>query len=401
MADFGNTGKRPGDDAGGRGKRRRLEPAQSHNNMQSLGQTAGLFGENPVSGTGQQGLGNARRNTKAPPAVSDPVALYRKGRYIPTGAGSHQMPLPEFLRAVSPLGVAPRAGETGDPNGPRLSPPRESPNTSLLPSSAPSGRRPAAIPQSSVKAARACPQCSREVVVPLGPGPVANGERTQPVCEDCRQSNIRRQVLRATAAQALVELSGRVAPPAPPERDDGRAQGDVRGRLPNGLGPLPERPRGPACLRCKRPDTPLAPGRRRCVECICILIAFGPDEGEEQAAANILQGMKTGQKKKRPAGPEQQQQQPPPQDEHWHMCDGCFKRPVPPGERKCPGCAARSALARRDMQDACGSLGLGAATMAASVACSACGYYVEESADGLCWGCRASRASAGGGFYDD
>ncbi|KAK2028254.1 hypothetical protein LX32DRAFT_664044 [Colletotrichum zoysiae] len=312
MADFGDTGKskRPGDDAGGRGKRRRLEPAQR------------LFGENPVNGTGQQGSGHARR-TKAPPAVSDPVAVYRKGRYIPTGAGGPQMPLPEFLRA-----------ETGDPNRPKFS--------------VPPGRRPAvAKPQNNAKAVRVCPQC-REV--PLGPGPVVDGEPTYPVCEDCRQSNIRRQVLRATAAQALVELGRRAASLAPPERNGDRAQEDVRGRFLNGLGRLPQRAQEPACLRCKRPDAPLAPGRRRCAECICILIAFGPDEGEEQAAANILQGLRMGQKK-RAAEPDQQRQQP--QDEHWHMCDGCFKKPVPPGERKCPGCVARFAQMHRDMRD-CG-----------------------------------------------
>ncbi|KAK2045742.1 hypothetical protein LZ31DRAFT_495037, partial [Colletotrichum somersetense] len=353
MADFRDTGKRPGDDAGGRGKRRRLEPAQSHNNMQTLRQTAGIFGENPVNGTEQQGLGHARR-TKATPAVSDPVALYRKGRYIPTGAGSHQMPLPEFLRAVPPLENAPQAEEIGDPNRPRLSPPREAP-TSRLPSSVLSGRQPAAKPQNNVKAVRVCPQC-RDVL--LGPGPVVNGEPTYPVCEDCRQSNIRRQVLRATAAQALVELSRRVASLAPPERNDDQAQEDVRGRFLNGLGHLPKRPQEFACLRCKRPNTPLAPGRRRCVECICILIAFGPDEGEEQAAANILQGLRMGQLK-RPAEPDQQQQQQQqPQDEHWHMCDGCFKKPIPPGERKCPGCVARFALMHRDMQDIWALLGL-------------------------------------------
>ncbi|KAK2011845.1 hypothetical protein LZ32DRAFT_490880, partial [Colletotrichum eremochloae] len=128
-------------------------------------------------------------------------------------------------------------------------------------------------PQSDVEVVRVCPQCME---VPLGPGPIVNGKPTYPVCGNCRQTNIRRQVLRGIAAQALVALSKRVASRAP-EHDD-QVQ-DVRGQFLNGLGRLPKCPQEYTCLRCKRPDMPLAPGRRRCVECICILIAFGPDEG--------------------------------------------------------------------------------------------------------------------------
>ncbi|EFQ35136.1 hypothetical protein CGRA01v4_01744 [Colletotrichum graminicola] len=334
MTDFEETGKRSGDDIGGRNKRRRLEPPQSHTNMRTLLRAAGLGGETPISNsTEQQELGHANR-TKPPPAVSDPVALYRRGRYIPTGAGNHQIRVPAFLRVVSPDGEAPHTQEAEAPKSPRLSPSREAP-TSRPPSSVPLDRRPAANPQSNVKAVRVCPQCRD---VPLGPGPIVNGEPTYPVCESCRQANIRRQVLRGIAAQALVELSQRVTSRAPEQNDQVQ---DVRGQFLNGLGRLPKRPQEFTCLRCKRPHMPLAPGRRRCVECICILIAFGPDGGEEQAAADASQRPE-GKRGKRPAELEQQ-----PQDEHWHMCDGCFKKPVPPGERKCPRCVVRFALMHR------------------------------------------------------
>ncbi|KAK1596724.1 uncharacterized protein LY79DRAFT_587949 [Colletotrichum navitas] len=335
MTDFGETGKRSGDDVGGRNKRRRLEPAQSHTSMQTLLKAAELGGGIPVSNSEeQQGLGHANR-TEPPPAVSDSVALYRQGRYIPTRAGNHQMPVPEFLRVVLPPPDASYTQEAEGPRSPSSSPSREVP-TSRPSSSVPFDRRTAVNPQSNVKAVRVCPQC---MDVPLGPGPIVNGEPTYPVCENCRQTNIRRQVLRSIAAQALVELSQRVDSCAPGQNDQMQ---DVRGQFLNGLGRLPKRPQEFTCLRCKRPHMPLAPGRRRCVECICILIAFGPDGCEEQAAADASQRSerKLG---KRPAELEQQQ----PQDEHWHMCDGCFKKPVPPGERKCPGCVARLALLRR------------------------------------------------------
>ncbi|KAK1988391.1 hypothetical protein LZ30DRAFT_540812, partial [Colletotrichum cereale] len=328
MADFGNTGKRSGDDAGGRSKRRRLEPAQGHNNIQTLIQAAGLGVESTQHSVAQQGLGHAHP-VAAPPAISDPIALYRHGRYMPTGGGDHLMPIPHFLRRQLFHKHAQRTKESGDPRSPGLPMSLEAPPPQP-PRPGPVNQRPAAGPQSNVKAVRVCPQC-REA--PLGPGPIVNGEPTYPVCESCRQANIRREVLRGIAAQALVELSQRVA--HQPPKDDDPVE-DVRGQALNGLGRLPKRPQQFVCLRCKRPDVPLAPGRRRCVECICILITFGPDEGEEQAAANASQRQKRKQEKQ-PAGLEQQQ----PQDEHWHMCDGCFKKPVPPGERKCPECVAR------------------------------------------------------------
>ncbi|GJC83632.1 hypothetical protein ColLi_06470 [Colletotrichum liriopes] len=244
---------------------------------------------------------------------------------------------------------------------------------------------------------------------PLGPGPIVNGEPTYPVCEKCRQANIRQQVLQGIAAQALVALSQRVAAHRPRHNDQAE---DVRGQACNGIGPVPKTPQLFLCLRCKRPGVPLAPGRRRCTECICILVAFGPDEDEEQSDANGNQKLQ----KQQPAGL-QSQQQPP--DQRWHMCDGCFKKPVPPGERKCQDCVVRSAPKGRTVdlcvicennvvvqgQSYCGNCeiegtrGLNASAMDDVMQCNACGDYADRTADGICWDCRMLDASSTAAAY--
>ncbi|KAJ0162582.1 hypothetical protein CTA2_4320, partial [Colletotrichum tanaceti] len=109
----------------------------------------------------------------------NPASVYRRGRYVPTAAASHSpIPMPDFLRRVS----ADRRSQQPRPEVLR-----------------PPGHAPA-----NQQVVRVCPQC-REV--PMGPGPVVNGQPTYPVCEACRQTNVRQQVLRGIAAEALVELS--------------------------------------------------------------------------------------------------------------------------------------------------------------------------------------------------
>ncbi|KAK1658910.1 hypothetical protein BDP55DRAFT_518055, partial [Colletotrichum godetiae] len=131
------------------------------------------------------------------------------------------------------------------------------------------------------QACRTCPQCAETL---LGPEPIGtNGQPVPTVCENCKQSNIREQVLRNIAAEALLLLSTGVvpirdntneapaAPISPPKQDDSdRLSQEYQGFQPH---------RPFLCVRCKRSGVPCAPGRRRCAECICILVAFGPDDG--------------------------------------------------------------------------------------------------------------------------
>ncbi|KAK6225434.1 hypothetical protein QIS74_01481 [Colletotrichum tabaci] len=289
----------------------------------------------------------------------NPASVYRRGRYVPTAAASHPIPMPDFLRRVS----ADRRSQQPRPEVSR--PPRYAPTTNQ-------------------QAVRVCPQC-REV--PLGPGPVVNGQPTYPVCEECRQTNIRQQVLRGIAAEALVELSRRAVVHSP-----GRADREEAGRR-RDLSeprPVPKATQGFLCLRCKRPGVPLAPGRRRCVECICVLVAFGPDKGRQTVEDE-------------------------PEHGGWHTCNGCFRNQVPPGEGKCHDCVDRFASQAQasttlaaaaatcvicesesaaNGQAYCnnceveGSRGMGASVMLDTKQCTACGEEVDSTADGLCWDCR-------------
>ncbi|GKT56399.1 hypothetical protein ColTof4_09055 [Colletotrichum tofieldiae] len=445
MDNFGNVGKRSGGDADGRGKRQRLDPTQGDTNTRTTLPTERLtqtWRQAPAANFGvgisasraeQQNLIDTHRARTAA-AVTDPASLYRQGRYVPTEARYFPMPVPEFLRGVSAYGRAQQPQGTVDPRNLSkylayddvLQPPRVTVPNNLLgsevivprntqqlrirasqpQSSVPVSQQPPTNPQSSLEVVRVCPQC-REV--PLGPGPIVNGEPTYPVCEKCRQANIRQQVLQGIAAQALVALSQRVAAHRPRHNDQAE---DVRGQACSGLGPVPKTPQLFLCLRCKRPGVPLAPGRRRCTECICILIAFGPDEDEEQSDVNGNQKLQ----KQQPAGL-QSQQQPP--DQRWHMCDGCFKKPVPPGERKCSDCVLRSAPKGRTVdlcvicenhvvvqgQSYCGNCeiegtrGLNASAMDDVMQCNACGDYADRTADGICWDCRMLDASSTAAAY--
>ncbi|OHW96492.1 hypothetical protein CSPAE12_04872 [Colletotrichum incanum] len=258
-------------------------------------------------------------------------------------------------------------------------------------------QQPSANPQSSLEVVRVCPQC-REV--PLGPGPIVNGEPTYPVCEKCRQANIRQQVLRGIAAQALVEPSQRVAAHRPGYNYQAQ---DVRGQACNGLGPVPKTPQQFLCLRCKRPGVPLAPGRRRCTECICILIAFGPDEDQKKTGANGNQNRQEQQSTRL-----QLQQQP--QDQRWHMCDGrcpdSVVRFAPRGRTMdvCVICERNSVVKGQSYCSNCeveGSRSLDATAMDHTMQCSACGKYADRTADALCWDCRRPDASPNVAVYTD
>ncbi|KAK1476842.1 uncharacterized protein CCOS01_03748 [Colletotrichum costaricense] len=262
------------------------------------------------------GNGPNTRSVTSPIPLSpatDILSIYRRGPYVPQGGtGSQIQPVPNFLQ---------------------LNPIQSNRPSSSLPVTLPPLRSIIAnnFQYADNQACRTCPQCSETI---LGPEPIGtNGRPVSTVCENCRQGNVREQVLRNIAAEALLLLNtgvvptrdntgeASVAPVSPPKQDDSHRLSQEYQQF------QPYRPL--LCVRCKRPGVPCAPGRRRCAECICILVAFGPDDGS---------GFQKGNSQPNPFRnvplSSQNLTRPP------IPCDVCHVKTVPPGTKRCEDCIA-------------------------------------------------------------
>ncbi|KAG7079921.1 hypothetical protein JMJ78_0007024 [Colletotrichum scovillei] len=227
-------------------------------------------------------------------SATDILSIYRRGPYVPRGStGSQIQPVPDFLQ-LSPIQ---------------------------------SNRPSDSLPVTLLLSGPSSPTI-------LSPEPIGtNGQPVSTVCENCRQANIREQVLRNIAAEALLLLStggvptrdsageASVAPVSPPKQDDSHRLSQEYQQF------QPHRPF--LCVRCKRPGVPCAPGRRRCAECICILVAFGPDNGsgsqEGNSQSNPVRSIPLSS---------QNLTRPP------VLCDVCHTKTVPPGTKRCEDCIA-------------------------------------------------------------
>ncbi|OHF02315.1 hypothetical protein CORC01_02308 [Colletotrichum orchidophilum] len=338
----------------------------------------------------------------------DILSIYRRGRYIPqrmiSGVDPRTQPIPAFLR-LNPLRRADLSSGSFVDTLPSL----KSTNLDkfLRPDS---------------QTCRTCPQCAETL---LGPEPIgANGRPVPTVCENCRQSNIREQVLRNIAAEALLLLhSGAVpvhdsanrTPYSPPKEEESRTLSWEYEEF------QPHRPS--LCVRCKRPGVPCAPGRRRCAECISILIAFGPDENPQEGG----DGQTHQHHSTTPQPSSRLTRQSRIHNGAPQLCDVCRSKHVPAGTKRCEDCIAPDTpatpltayftsqgcilcehnyvVAGKSYCRKClyeGTTGaaplqaLHSLPAAEIMQCSGCGHQVHRTPEGCCRDCRESGPSGSG-----